>query len=156
MAGTSHNEECRDRVENRMTTDPGEADRYEKAETRRLSSGSSVGMAGTICLRGTSTKPIAREAETHSVCEEHDWLDSPKCVDIFCDGTSGRALDPPPLPRFRVWVFGVWAFFLGFRKLAKVGLAKVGQHCKTLKLAKVDGQSRFGHSRVWPKSAMTE
>ena len=34
--GTAHREECRDRVQNKMATAPGEADRYEKAETRRL------------------------------------------------------------------------------------------------------------------------
>ena len=56
-----------------------------------------------------------------------------------------------------LWVFG-WAFWVHkiwpktqkTLKLAKVGLAKVGQHFKTLKLAKVTiGQSR---SKGWPKS----
>ena len=36
LAGTAHSEECRDRVQNKMTTDPGKADLFEKAETRRL------------------------------------------------------------------------------------------------------------------------
>ena len=35
----------------------------------------------------------AREDETHPVCEEHDRLDCPECVDIFYDDTSERALD---------------------------------------------------------------
>ena len=67
-----------------------------------------------------------------------------------------------PLPRFRVWVFGVWVLgFLGSEnlakipkktlKLAKVGLAKVGQHLKTLKLAKV-GLAKVGQAHDWPKS----
>ena len=33
MGGTAHGEECRDRVQNKMTTDAREADRYEKTET---------------------------------------------------------------------------------------------------------------------------
>ena len=71
----------------------------------------------------------------------------------------------PPLPGFRVWVCWVWGSgvnvglwglgFLGSQKfgqntitlnLAKVGLATVGQHTKTLKT----GQSRFSQSRSSP------
>ena len=35
-----------------------------------------------------------RGGVNHPVCEEHDGLDSPECVDNFSDETSGRALDP--------------------------------------------------------------
>ena len=36
----------------------------------------------------------AKEGETHPVHAEHDELDSPEYVGIFCDDTSGRPLDP--------------------------------------------------------------
>ena len=43
---------------------------------------------------GHVSAEAARGGENHPVCEENDGLDSPEYLDIFCGGTSGRALGP--------------------------------------------------------------
>ena len=78
--------------------------------------------------------------------------------------------------RSKIWAKSVWPKSVN-TLLANVGLAKVSQHSKTLKLATIgqlelaktglakvgqlrlakvgqnfSGQSRFGQSRIWPKS----
>ena len=68
--------------------------------------------------------------------------------------TSGAPKFRPPLPRFRVWVFGGWVQQQHQKiwpkhsniEIGQSRLAKVGQHSETLKLAKV-GLSKVGQNQ---------
>ena len=59
MRGAAHTEGCRDRVQNKITTDPDKADRYETPETRRLDLKSTV--QGGV---STVSSPVAAQSSS--------------------------------------------------------------------------------------------
>ena len=80
MRGTAQSDECRDRVQNRMATDLGEADRYKRrntsigSEENKIRLGQTVGNCtvnvetlGTVQIEGSSGSS-AGAAQSSSAC----------------------------------------------------------------------------------------